>query len=226
MIEFANENTTSDIKNMWKICFGETDTWLSFYFSKRYKSTNTLIYIADNQIVASLQIYDYQLKFFDKIIPINYICGICTLPEYRKQGFSKALINEAHKIIQQKNVPISILIPADENLFPFYRNFGYEQFFWENKEEISLKKYIENSTSLEDAYKKFNKYQQNSHIVVLKTFDDFQIIYEENQLSKFETKTNCNGMIKIFNADLFDYQVDNLQKIFSNNNAILNFMLE
>jgi predicted acetyltransferase len=226
MISIASENIRDEVKNLWKICFHETDDWLNFYFEKKYHHNNTLVYTIDTQIVASLQIFDYNLKFFEKVIPINYICGICTLPAYRARGFSKELITEAHKIIAQKNVAMSILIPANENLFGFYEKFGYKLFFNATNDSINLRQLISDTKNEYQTYQKFCAIIAKNDICILKSFQDFKIICEENRLSNYETKRNCYGMAKIFNIQLFDYQEDILQELFLNSRAALNFMLE
>ena len=176
MVTFANENQKKEIYKMWKICFNETDEWLDFYFSKRYKSENTLIYVVNNNIVASLQMYPYLLKCYGQYIPIIYLCGICTLPEERNKGFSKKLLKMVDIIIKQKNIPISILIPSNENLFNFYEKFDYKQVFYKNNEKISLKQILDANTSLESSYKNFCQLFENKDIIVWKSFEDFKII--------------------------------------------------
>ncbi|MDR2834757.1 MAG: GNAT family N-acetyltransferase [Bacteroidales bacterium] len=219
MIRFATEKDTENIKSIWKICFGDTDEFINLFFSKKYCPENTLLFLENNLPVSALQILNYDLKFIDKIFPINYICGICTLSEFRNKGIASKLINYSHKVSSEKKIPISILIPANENLIKFYEHFGYQQVFEENNENYSLKKLIEETENLEIAYKKFCDLFSDKDILVLKTFEDFKTIVSENKISNFESKTSCLGLAKILDFEF-------ILKIFASQNIEKSFSIE
>ena len=114
MIKLADSSTAPYIRKMWLDCFHDSPEFMDLYFSEKYKNENTLLYEEDEKPVASLQLLPYQFSFYGKEVSSAYISGACTLPEYRKRGYMGRLLNEAFRLMHSRNIPISILIPAED----------------------------------------------------------------------------------------------------------------
>lgn len=203
MIAFATEHTKSLVWKMWKTCFGDSDEYMELYFREKYRNENTLVYFDANQAVASLQMLPYTFTFHQTEIPIAYFSGLCTLPEARKKGFMAALIRKAFEVLQQRQIPLAVLVPQEEWLFEFYDKFGFAQTFDAgNKEIFSLRKLWEKyPDNLPAAYREFDNYFRVQDMTVQKTFDDFRVIMDEAKLFDFPPKTNLRGMSRIIDAE-------------------------
>ncbi|MFV0420418.1 MAG: GNAT family N-acetyltransferase [Dysgonomonas sp.] len=216
MIQFANEHTAPLVRQMWKTCFEDTDEFLDIYFHYKYRNENTLIYFDGNKAVASLQMLPYSITFYKETIPFAYLAGLCTLPEYRNKGYMAKLINEAHHIIAQRNIHLSILIPAEDWLYGFYEKYGYEQVFERDDRLIPLKEIIDQYSGIGEAYKAFNSLFCDKDFCVQKNEKDFEAIVEEYKSDGFPPKTNLSGMACII--DVYEglrlYAKDNLSKQF------------
>ena len=203
MIAFATNQTMPLVRKMWKTCFGDSDEYMEIYFREKYRNENTLVYFDDNQAVASLQMLPYIFTFHQTEIPIAYFSGLCTLPEARKKGFMAALIRKAFEVLQQRQIPLAVLVPQEEWLLGFYDKFGFAQTFDSGTEEIpSLrqlwKKY---PNDLPAAYREFDNYFRGQDMTIQKTFDDFRVIMEEAKLFDFPPKANLRGMSRIIDAE-------------------------
>lgn len=216
MIKFADDNTAPLVRQMWKISFGDTDEYLDILFNYKYKNENTLIYFVEDKAVASLQMLPYSITFYRTTIPFAYLAGLCTLPEYRNKGYMTQLIHEAHRIIASRNIPLSILIPAEESLYDYYRRFNYEQTFRGDNEIIPLKGIIDTYPDRDDAYREFDSLFRYKDFCVQKSKTDFLSIVEDFILDDYPDKTNLSGMARISDAWLLLklYAEDNLQKKF------------
>lgn len=197
MIKFANEHTAPLVRKMWKICFEDIDESMYIHFTYKYKNENTLIYFEGNEPAASLQMLPYTITFYGEEIPFVYLAGLCTYPKYRKKGYMSALIDEAHRVIAKRNIPLAILIPADESLYNFYRKYGYEQVFEEDETPIPLKKILETHGNDNSGYQAFNSLFRDQDFCVQKNEADFKVIVKELKLEGFPMKTNLSGMARI-----------------------------
>lgn len=218
MIKFATENTRQYVWNMWKMCFEDTDEFMNLYFSRKYKDENTLIYFVGNEAVASLQMLPYNITFYGEEIPFYYFAGLCTLPQFRKKGYMEALIIEAFHVMQNRNISLSILVPAEDWLFKFYNKYGYSQTFGDNGEAIPLKKILDKYPSdIEAAYSEFESIFRHKDFCVQKSFDDFNTIVDEFELENYPPKYNLSGMSRIIDAQyLLDiFTLKNTEKSFS-----------
>src|SRR5699024_2175983 len=116
MIHFADDSTKQAVRDMWKICFGDSDAYLDIHFNHKYQNENTLIYIEDQKPVASLQMLLFDFTFNGSEISIAYLSGLCTLPNYRNRGFMRQLITKSYKVAQERDIPLMILVPQDESV--------------------------------------------------------------------------------------------------------------
>ena len=203
MIAFATNQTMPLVWKMWKTCFGDSDEYMELYFREKYCDENTLIYFDDHQAVASLQMLPYIFTFHQTEIPIAYFSGLCTLPEARKKGFMAALIRQAFEVLQQRQIPLAVLVPQEDWLLRFYDKFGFAQTFDAGTKEIlSLKQLWEKyPDDLPAAYREFDNYFRKQDMTVQKTFDDFRAIMEEAKLFDFPPKANLRGMSRIIDAE-------------------------
>lgn len=180
MIQFAGKDTKNVVKSMWKTCFDDSDEYIDLIFSKKYKDENTLIYFEGATAVASLQMQPSIIRFYGKPLPFYYLAGLCTLPEYRNKGYMGKLIWHSFRVMQNRGISLSVLVPAEDRLFDYYRRFGYEQTFEEGTQTFNLRSAVkEYNHDPVNAYHLFDSMFQKRDFVVLKTEKDFDIIMEE-----------------------------------------------
>lgn len=202
MINFAEKNTRPIIRQMWKTCFGDTEEYMDIYFSRQYKDENTLIYFQEKKAVASLQMIPYTITFYGKIVPFYYLAGLCTLPKYRRKGYMSQLIDKAFKVMSERAIPLTILVPAEKNLIKYYNKFDFEQVFeQENNPLPSLKSIIQEAPNIKDAYIKFDQLFNQNNLCVQKSFTDFVTIIDEAKLEGFPDKYNLTGMAYILDKE-------------------------
>lgn len=202
MISFASDNTFQDIYNMWKICFQDSDEFMKLYFNEKYQPENTLVYIDNNKVVASLQMLPYRFTFCETEIPVSYISGACTLPEYQNKGYMRQLLRASLQIMREREIPLSLLIPAEDWLYNYYGKFGYKKVFESDNTIIPLKEiFTQSGCNLNKAYKTFDNIFGRRDFCIQKTEKDFATIIKDAEMSDFPEKYNLSGMARIINAE-------------------------
>ena len=86
------------VKALWKLCFPEdSDDFVELYFSSRYTDDINSAIVEDGRVLSALQRIPYPMLYMDKVIPVSYISGACTHPDFRSRGMMSRLLDEAHR---------------------------------------------------------------------------------------------------------------------------------
>lgn len=201
MITFANNNTRIEVRSMWKACFGDSDAFLDLFFERIYKDENTLLYNIQDKPIAAVQLLPYNINFYNNEIPFSYISGACTLPEHRKKGYMEQLLIESFLLMKERDIPLSILIPAEDWLYGFYEKYGYTQCFEGSNTVIPIKQMLDEAQGdVDKAYNKFKSIYSNKNLCVQKSRFDFETILLENEIDNYATKTNLSAMARVIDA--------------------------
>ena len=131
MADIAKPWMLPQLKNIWRVCFGDTAQGTDFVFEHTL-SLNRMLVSFDNagQPVAMLNWKPLEFTTPGARIPGGYIYGIATLPEHRGRGLSSGLIRQADEVLRGQAAKLSCLIPADKPLFGFYAARGFETRFY------------------------------------------------------------------------------------------------
>jgi predicted acetyltransferase len=123
MIRLANDRDITQIIDLWNYCFDDSPEFVDFYFKTCFKSYNTVVSEEDGRIQSCLQLLPYRMMLRERETPISYIVGVATWPEYRRQGLIKKLLQFADKVMHERGIFHSILLPFQ---YDFYRKYGWE----------------------------------------------------------------------------------------------------
>lgn len=117
-------------KEIWKLCFGDPDNYIDFYYANRYKEDETLLLLHDGEIVAMLTMIPVKTVDTDKrSFNTAMLYAIATHPNYQNRGFATQLMELSTPYLRANNTEHSILVPAEKRLFDFYRKQGYRDGF-------------------------------------------------------------------------------------------------
>ncbi len=137
MLRFAEPMDLSEIRLLWETCFPNEGGFNEYFFGRVFNVNYTLVAEEENKLCAMLQMLPYRLRVGERTGEITYIYGACTSPDFRRQGHMKCLLERSFEIDKQKGRIASALIPQEEWLFGFYRQFGYEPFFRVSREILT-----------------------------------------------------------------------------------------
>jgi len=130
MISFAEEAQKQDIINIWRTSFpSDSQEFIDMYFTEKYKTENTLVYLLDNKLVSCLQMLPYTLTYCDTTRKLSYISGAATLPDYKNRGIMGELLSQSFYEMKNRGDIFTILIPQEAWLIKFYQKYGYSHCF-------------------------------------------------------------------------------------------------
>ena len=118
----ADEKDTAQVQALWETCFDDTAAFVQWYFSRYYKSENTLGIFAGADLQASAQMIPYTIQLRDTALPCAYIVGVDTAPAARKKGYARTLLRECLAEQRKRKQPISLLMPFEGQ---FYYRYGW-----------------------------------------------------------------------------------------------------
>ncbi|MCD8031307.1 MAG: GNAT family N-acetyltransferase [Bacteroides sp.] len=180
------------VKNLWKICFTDSDEFMDLYFSLRYREEINLAIRKNEEVVSALQMIPYPMTFCGQIVDTSYISGACTHPEERSQGFMKELLTQSFRRMYQQNVAFSTLIPAEPWLFDYYNRFGYSTVFYYSECTFPVptsrvpKAYKIHSTTgfIQEVYDYFQSRMRQRPCCIQHTESDFVVILADMSLAE------------------------------------------
>jgi len=122
-IRFAGPDDMTQIKSLWEYCFDDPPEFVSWFFSRRYRSENTLAVYEGKNVRCALQLLPYQIMLRGQPVKTSYLVGLSTWPQYRGRGDARALIRYAFEVMRMRHEWVSILLPFR---YDFYRKYGWE----------------------------------------------------------------------------------------------------
>lgn len=181
------------VKNLWKLCFDDTQEYLNMYFRLRYNNDVNIAIQSGEEVIAALQMIPYPMTFDGEEINTAYISGACTHPDFRNRGVMHELLSQAFTKMRQNDIAISTLIPAEPWLFEYYARHGFAPVFKYRKHtftssEAHLPKGAPAIKSThefkEEAYNYLNKKLKERPYCIQHTEKDFRVIMADLRLSK------------------------------------------
>jgi len=192
MITYATDNQKQNLIDCWKTAFpADSEAFVDFYFEKKYQNENTLLYLKDDEIAASLQMLPYKMSYYKRSINTSYISGAMTMPQYRNQGLMKDLLIHAFGAMRKRGDVLTMLIPQEPWLIDYYKKMGYTSCFEYELTEINPNDYPQfpdkmrfkefELADFKGAYEFYKRYLAGQNLCVQKSQTDFSIMVEECQ---------------------------------------------
>ena len=193
MIAFANNNQKQDVMHIWQESFpDDSSQFIEMYFREKYRSENTLLYFVENKPMSCLQMLPYEMTFYNTICKTSYISGAATLPEYKNQGIMGKLLTASFSEMRKRGDNFTMLIPQEPWLIDFYQKYGYTPCFEYCLNPVSVHMKIDNqqytivemnNTNKQIAFRFYSEYCKEQNLFVLKSYEDFLVIWEDLQLA-------------------------------------------
>lgn len=162
MIREAKVYDKSDLYQLWKNVYSTVDrNYLNFYFKNVFDNGNCILVEKDNKIVSSLQLNHHVVNFLGRKLVCGFLCGVSTLPDYRRRGYMRDLMKEI--LDEAHHTHLITLISATQPLL--YEPFGFCTVYFrkqycikkEDLKNISITNVSYNTDidSLVEVYRKF-----------------------------------------------------------------------
>ena len=131
MVSLARDGDRADLEKIWLACFGGPPEYLDFYYSRRFRPEETLVWRQNGRPVSMLTMMDVTMAGH----PGSYIYAVATLPEFRGRGLMRKLDEAACALLKSRGKKFMVLVPAELPLFAMYGRLGYHAafFLWEKE---------------------------------------------------------------------------------------------
>jgi GNAT superfamily N-acetyltransferase len=115
-------------KDIWRRCFGDSGPYIEDFYLNRYHPDQTMLLLQDGQIIAMLTMLPVGIvTAAGRLVEGAMLYAIATHPDHQNRGAGRQLIESAHQHLQGCGLTFSLLVPAYEELFEFYRPLGYRE---------------------------------------------------------------------------------------------------
>lgn len=122
------------LKSLWKSLFGDTEAFISLFFHEAVREENICVLEEKGRILSALYMLPYPFRIWNQEVTASYISGAGTLPEAQGRGLMRRLLIDSFKEMERRQIPLSILIPAEPWLYGFYEKSGYATVFAYNQQ--------------------------------------------------------------------------------------------
>ncbi len=175
-----------DMKCLWLEVFPEDTDFVHVFFEKFYKPSKALLRYDGGKLVSMLFWLDVKAKYGRKTLKGAYLYGVATSKYERHAGHFSHLHDEFVRIISEKKYDFITAIPANEQLFAFYKKFGYNSFF--KRCEYSVSTLDFDQLSHEEAWeRRFEAYKKSRQgLVFLESREAFLETVKEHRFLGFE----------------------------------------
>lgn len=151
-IRFATEKDIDELKNLWKICFGDSDAFIQYYFKEEFK-TNRVLLLEDKKIASMLTMIPIQLSVpNDKKYRGVMLYAVATHPTFQGKGLSTQLMDYAKSYLKGQGMDIITLVPASTSLADFYAKRGYAAGFYHRESNFSHKELQEYPIHIDSSF--------------------------------------------------------------------------
>ncbi|MFQ6047892.1 MAG: GNAT family N-acetyltransferase [Phycisphaerae bacterium] len=83
------------------------------------------ICLVDGQVVSHVRLYEQRLRMGRAVMRCGSIGDVCTLPEHRRRGYGRRLLEDALDYFRQEGFDFSMILSG---VFEFYRTAGWEKY--------------------------------------------------------------------------------------------------
>lgn len=134
----AKKEDVKQLKEIWKLCFGDEDSFIDLYFNNRDWVNETVVLLQWGQPVSMLTLIPAVLTGADgSRCSASMIYAVATHPDYQKCGFADRLIEFGNRCLSEKHTLVTLLVPAGEALFRYYEKRGYSSGFYVREAVLS-----------------------------------------------------------------------------------------
>ncbi len=121
-VRVAKETDREAFYRLWKICFGDSDSFCDWFFANRFAPDYSVVLEKDGEIVSCMQAFPYKLWIRGRAVQGAMLCGVSTHPDHRKKGYMRQVFTYAVNHLRQKGC---IVLPHTPAVLSEYFPFGH-----------------------------------------------------------------------------------------------------
>lgn len=129
--EYPAPEAERQLKALWQLAFGDSEAFVDLFFATGYSPDRCRCLSIEGQMAAALYWLDCECAGQK----LAYIYAVATHPDFRGRGLCRRLMEDAHRILADREYAGAVLYPAEEGLRKMYGKMGYAD--WSTMAEFS-----------------------------------------------------------------------------------------
>lgn len=121
MTVFPGDSHIPQLRQLWKLAFGDTDAFLDVFFESAYSPERCRCVLEKDTVVAALYWFDCECEGRKHA----YLYAVATHPEHRGRGLCRQLMADTHVLLKEQGYDGILLVPQEEGLRRMYAAMGY-----------------------------------------------------------------------------------------------------
>lgn len=206
-IRLVKKEDLNDLKEIWKLSFGDPDSFIDHYFQTRDWLTETAVLLEGGKAVSMVTMIPVSLiDESGEECSASMIYAVATHPGFQKRGFAERLIGFCNDYLRSNGTAATLLVPASEDLFRYYGKQGYRDRFYVREAVITRGEIEElpekdpapcRFTAAEPAeYNRIRRKLLNGHAYL--DYRDDEILFQKR-------------LSRMFGADLFAVEIGGIE---------------
>lgn len=106
MFQMASPQDRAELKDLWQLCFQESQPFLDWFFANRFLPAYCPVYREGGVIQAALHGLPAHVRVRDRIAPCVIIAGVATHPDFRGRGLMRGLLGYYLPYLGRLGVPL------------------------------------------------------------------------------------------------------------------------
>lgn len=122
IIRKSEKGDEASLKELWRISFDDSDDFINDFFNMIYSPGSAFVLTDAGRIISSAYLID-GFDFVDRngaAAPGAYFYGVCTLPDFRGNGFGERLMK--YCVNNSKGYGFKAVYPSDDGLRRWYQD--------------------------------------------------------------------------------------------------------
>lgn len=112
-VRYATANDKERIREIWRICFGDSEAFIDWFFENRFFPEFTSCLTENGVIMSVMQSYPLHLKLRGELIPASMLAGVSTLPECAGKGYMSKVFTHYMHGVRERGLPVVVHTPAN-----------------------------------------------------------------------------------------------------------------
>lgn len=135
----VKESDLEELKEIWKLSFGDDDSFIDLYFQSIDWIKQTAVLLCDGRVVSMLTMIPVDMAGENgEKRRASMLFAIATHPDFQKRGFAERLIEFSNQYLLSMQTAATLLVPAKKELFRFYKKRGYQDGFFVREAVLHL----------------------------------------------------------------------------------------
>ena len=122
MVRWAENRDMPRIRALWKQRFGDSESFLDFFFTRRAKPEYAVVYDEGGVLSSALHVYPAACNLRGKRVRGAMLCGVCTDKAFEGRGRMGACLAFALSELAKTDCAFVIQKPVD---FAIYKSYGF-----------------------------------------------------------------------------------------------------